>query len=43
MTDINHENKIFRGKYLNKKVILIALGIAIVLGVLVAGGISKSK
>ncbi len=43
MTDMNHENKSFREKYLNKRVILIALGIAVVLGVMVAAGLLKAS
>ena len=43
MANSNNENRSFREKYLNKKVILIALGIAVIVGVLVAAGLLKAS
>ena len=43
METSNKAGKSFRDKYLNKKVILIAIGVAVLLGAGVAGGLLKAS
>lgn len=43
METSNKADKSFRDKYLNKKVILIAIGVAVLLGAVAAGGLLKAS